>query len=69
MEKSIGKNLIYNILLQIVTLFMPLITTPYVSRVLGTEGIGAYSYTLSIVQYFIIIGTLGISMYGNRAIA
>lgn len=69
MEKSIGKNLMYNLLFQIVTLFMPLITTPYVSRVLGKDGVGIYSYTLSIVQYFIILGTLGISMYGNRAIA
>lgn len=69
MSKSIAKNFIYNLLLQIVTLFMPLITVPYVSRILGKEGIGVYSYTLSIVQYFIILGTLGISMYGNRQIA
>lgn len=69
MSKSITKNLIYNILLQIVTLAVPLITTPYISRVLGKEGVGTYSYTYSIVQYFIIIGTLGIAMYGNRSIA
>lgn len=69
MSKSIAKNFLYNLMLQIVTLFMPLITVPYVSRILGKEGIGVYSYTLSIVQYFIILGTLGISMYGNRQIA
>lgn len=69
MSKSIAKNFIYNLMLQIVTLFMPLITVPYVSRVLGKEGVGVYSYTYSIVQYFIILGTLGISMYGNREIA
>ncbi|WP_113886031.1 flippase [Clostridium butyricum] len=69
MSKSIAKNFFYNFMLQIVTLFMPLITVPYVSRILGKEGIGVYSYTLSIVQYFIILGTLGISMYGNRQIA
>ncbi|AJA46760.1 putative O-antigen transporter [Clostridium pasteurianum DSM 525 = ATCC 6013] len=69
MSKSIAKNFIYNLLLQIVTLFMPLITVPYVSRILGKEGIGIYSYTLSIVQYFVILGTLGVSMYGNRQIA
>lgn len=69
MSKSISKNFIYNLLLQIVTLFMPLITVPYVSRILGKEGIGVYSYTLSIVQYFVILGTLGVSMYGNREIA
>lgn len=69
MSKSIAKNFIYNLLLQIVTLFMPLITVPYVSRILGKEGVGVYSYTLSIVQYFVIFGTLGVSMYGNRQIA
>jgi O-antigen/teichoic acid export membrane protein len=69
MGKSITKNLMYNLLLQVVTLFMPLITVPYVSRILGKDGIGVYSYTLSIAQYFVILGTLGISMYGNRQIA
>jgi O-antigen/teichoic acid export membrane protein len=69
MSKSIAKNFMYNLMLQVVTLFMPLMTVPYVSRILGKEGIGVYSYTLSIVQYFIILGTLGISMYGNRQIA
>lgn len=69
MSKSIAKNFMYNLLLQIVTLFMPLITVPYVSRILGKEGIGVYSYTLSIVQYFVIFGSLGVSMYGNRQIA
>ncbi|MBN1040018.1 flippase [Clostridium botulinum] len=69
MSKSIAKNFLYNLLLQIVTLCMPLITVPYVSRILGKEGIGVYSYTLSIAQYFVILGTLGISMYGNRQIA
>lgn len=69
MSKNIAKNFLYNLMLQIVTLFMPLITVPYVSRILGKEGVGVYSYTLSIVQYFVILGTLGISMYGNRQIA
>jgi O-antigen/teichoic acid export membrane protein len=48
---------------------MPLITVPYISRILGKEGVGVYSYTLSIVQYFVILGSLGISIYGNRQIA
>lgn len=69
MSKSIAKNFMYNLLFQIVNLFMPLITVPYVSRILGKEGIGVYSYTLSITQYFVILGMLGISMYGNRQIA
>jgi len=48
---------------------LPLITTPYVSRVLGAEGIGTYSFTISIVTYFILFGSLGIAMYGQREIA
>lgn len=69
MSKSILKNLSYNVLLQIVLMVIPLISIPYVSRILGAEGIGTYSFTLSITQYFIIFGTLGIALYGNRQIA
>lgn len=69
MSKSISKNFLYNLLYQIVTLVSPLITVPYVSRILGKEGIGIFSYTNSITQYFILIGTLGIASYGNRQIA
>ncbi|MDQ0154189.1 flippase [Robertmurraya andreesenii] len=69
MGNSIAKNLMYNVLLQVVTIILPLITLPYVSRVIGAEGIGTYGYTLSITQFFIIIGTLGMTTYGNRQIA
>lgn len=69
MSKSILKNVSYNVILQIVLMIVPLITIPYVSRVLGAEGIGTYSFTLSITQYFIILGTMGIALYGNRQIA
>jgi len=69
MGRSIFKNVLYNLLLQIATMFLPLVTVPYVSRVLGADGVGTYSYTLSISQYFILIGTLGLSLYGNRQIA
>lgn len=69
MRQSIAKNLMYNLLLQVATLVLPLITVPYVSRILGAQGIGTYSYTLSITQYFIIMGTLGLTIYGNRQIA
>lgn len=69
MDAKITKNIIYNILYQIVTLLVPLLTVPYVSRVLGANNIGINSYTSSITQYFIIIGTLGMSLYGSRQIA
>ena len=66
---QIKKNFIYNIIYQIFTIILPLITVPYISRILGTEKIGIYSYTYSIAYYFMLIAMLGINNYGNRAIA
>lgn len=68
-KRSVAKNYIYNLMYQILMLILPLITTPYISRVLGAENIGIYSYTLSISAYFILFGSLGISLYGQREIA
>ncbi|MFR4588838.1 MAG: flippase [Eisenbergiella sp.] len=62
-------NFIYNLAYQILAMILPLITAPYVSRVLGADGVGKYSYTASIALYFIYFGMLGISNYGNRSIA
>ena len=69
MKKSITKNYIYNLTYQILVLILPLITTPYISRVLGAENIGIYSYTISITTFFILFGSLGIALYGQREIA
>ena len=63
------KNYIYNTLYQILVLIVPLITTPYVSRILGAEGIGIYSYSQSIATYFVLIGAVGTTLYGQREIA
>ena len=69
MNKSITKNYLYNVAYQILAMVIPLITTPYISRVLGAENIGIYSYTLSISAFFILFGSLGIALYGQREIA
>lgn len=69
MKNSVKKNYIYNLVYQILVIFLPLITAPYISRVLGAENIGIYSYTTSIVSYFILLGSLGIALYGQREIA
>lgn len=66
---SVKKNFLYNLIYQILTMVLPLITVPYVSRVLKPEGVGTFSFTSSIVQYFILIGMLGIGIYGNRMVA
>ncbi len=68
-KKSVAKNYIYNMFYEILVMVLPLITTPYLSRVLGAENIGIYSYTISITTYFILFGSLGIAMYGKREIA
>ena len=67
--KSVKKNIIYNVLYQLLILIVPLITIPYISRILGADGVGTYSYTYSIAYYFMIISLLGINNYGNRTIA
>ncbi len=68
-KNNIKKNYIYNLIYQILVMIIPLITTPYLSRVLGAENIGIYSFTLSVTTYFILFGSLGIAMYGQREIA
>ena len=68
-KKSVTKNYVYNLIYQVLVLILPLVTTPYISRVLGAENIGIYSYTTSISAYFILFGSLGIALYGQREIA
>lgn len=63
------KNYLYNVGYQVFVLILPLITVPYVSRVLGSEGIGINAYTNSIISYFVLFGSIGINLYGNRTIA
>ncbi|MBO8161863.1 MAG: polysaccharide biosynthesis protein [Thermosipho sp. (in: Bacteria)] len=66
---GIAKNYLYNLVLQISSIIIPFITIPYVTRVLDPEGLGIISFTNSVVQYFILFATLGMTLYGNRTIA
>ena len=68
-KKSIAKNYLYNLVYQVLILVLPIITTPYISRTLGATNIGIYSYTYSILSYFLLFGALGVAMYGQREIA
>lgn len=67
--KQVNKNFLYNALYQIFILIIPLISAPYTSRVLGVDNVGIYSYTSSIVNYFMLFAMLGINNYGSRTIA
>lgn len=58
-----------NFILSASSFIFPLITFPYVSRVLTTEGVGAVSFALSFVSYFSLVASLGIPTYGIRACA
>lgn len=66
---SVKKNFSYNVIYQILNLILPLLTAPYLSRVIGANGVGIYSYTYSIVNYFMLFSLLGLNNYGNRSIA
>lgn len=68
-EPSVKKNFILSTGYQALTFWIPLIITPYASRVLGPEGIGIASFTNSIVAYFTMIAVLGSDSYGVREIA
>ena len=68
-NSSVKTNFIYNTLYQLLTIILPLITTPYISRKLGVEKIGYFSYSYSIAYYFAMFIMLGINNYGNRTIA
>lgn len=67
--KKENKNFLYNVVYQVFIFIIPLLTTPYISRILGVDNIGIYSYTYSIVYYFMLVALLGINNYGARNIA
>ena len=69
MISNLKKNFIFNLAYQILTLILPLITAPYVSRTLGSDAVGRFSYTYSVAMYFAMFITLGLNNYGNRTIS
>lgn len=66
---NIKKNLIFNIALSVSNIIFPIITFPYISRVLGPDGTGVVNFSLAFCEYFVIIAGLGIPLYGIREIA
>ena len=65
-KKSIAKNAILNVIKTLGSIIFPLITFPYISRILHTENMGIYNFNLSIINYFVLIAALGISTYSIR---
>lgn len=66
---GVKKNFGYNLILTLSNYIFPLITYPYVSRVLGVNNIGICNYVDGIIQYYILFSTLGIASFGVREIA
>ncbi len=69
MDNKIFKNYIYNILYQLVKLFLPLFLVSYTYSHLGPSTLGINDYASNIAAWFILLGVLGINTYGNREIA
>lgn len=66
---GVKKNFLFQILYQFIILVLPLITAPYLTRVLGDSGLGNYTFTYSIAYYFVVLANLGIARHGQRSIA
>lgn len=66
---KVVKNYLYNAAYQLLAIILPLITAPYISRTLKPKGVGIYSYTTSLIQWFTILSILGIDLYGQKKIA
>lgn len=66
---KIIKNYLYNFSYQIFLMIVPLITMPYIARVMGPTALGINSYTYSISYYFVLLGVLGLTTYGQREVA
>lgn len=63
-ERKTIKNLALNIIRVALNLLFPLITFPYVSKILGPVNLGKVNFTSSVVNYFVLIASMGIPSYG-----
>ena len=63
------KNYLYNLSYQILTIILPIITVPYVTRIFTSEALGNYGFYSSIVSYFSLFAMLGVGIYGTKQIA
>lgn len=65
-KKSIGINAVLNLIKVASTILFPLITFPYISRVLQVDNVGRINYGTSVVNYFALVAALGVNIYGVR---
>lgn len=65
-KKSLGINAVLNGLRSVLNLIFPLITFPYISRILSVNGMGIYNFSSTYINYFLLIAGLGIATYAVR---
>ena len=69
MDRKIFTNYVYNILYQLVKICLPVVIVPYTMGHLGETTLGISDFASNIASWFILFGTLGANIYGNRQIA
>lgn len=69
MENSIKKNFVYSSMVTFLNAIFPLITYPYITRILGVENMGKIGLVTAVSNYFIVLAQVGIPLYGTREIA
>lgn len=68
-EKSLKKNAVFSVLKSLMGIIFPIITFPYASRILLSDGIGKVNFVNAIIDYFVLIAGLGINSYAIRELA
>ena len=68
-QVSVKKNTIFNIIKSLSTVIFPLITFPYISRVLGAQNVGKVNFSSSVISYISLIASLGVATYAIRECA
>ncbi len=65
-QKSLKLNALFSAIRRVCYIVFPLITFPYVSRVMGADAIGKFNFSNSIISYFILLSSLGVANYALR---
>lgn len=66
---SLSSNYVFNLANRIIVLVIPLITTPYLTRVLGPNELGVYNYANTVATYYLMFSMMGMSILGNKKIS
>lgn len=69
MTKALKKSILYNLIRTLSSLIIPVFTFPYISRVLGPENVGRVNFSNTFVNYFVLLSSFGIPLYGVREVA